>query len=278
MKFLTLFVCNLEYFYVKTVIFLAIMWHKNPSILEEVFTQSPLCPSERANKILLLLFTLEMLMKMYAFGLQIYFMALFNRFDCFVVCGGILETLLVEMDVIPPIGISVLRCIRLLRIFKMTRWAAARLRMSSSPPGVSSCPLRIFRHWAALSDLVTSLLNSMKAICSLLLLLFLFLIIFALLGMQLFGGKFNFDETQMKRSTFDSFPQALLTCFQVIFRASLPIPSSIQSLTVFLTSTFLDPHRRGLERRDVRRHHGVRRAHLPQHGGVHLLRHPLCLR
>lgn len=67
-----------------------------------------------------------------------------------------------------------------------------------------------------MSDLVNSLLNSMKAICSLLLLLFLFLIIFALLGMQLFGGKFNFDDTQMKRSTFDSFPQALLTCFQVI--------------------------------------------------------------
>lgn len=82
---------------------------------------SSLHPSERANKILLLLFTLEMLMKMYAFGLQIYFMALFNRFDCFVVCGGILETLLVELEFIPPIGISVLRCIRLLRIFKMTR-------------------------------------------------------------------------------------------------------------------------------------------------------------
>lgn len=78
-------------------------------------------PSERANKVLLMLFTLEMLMKMYAFGLQIYFMALFNRFDCFVVCGGILEMLLVELDLIPPIGIAVLRCIRLLRIFKMTR-------------------------------------------------------------------------------------------------------------------------------------------------------------
>ncbi|XP_062315441.1 voltage-dependent L-type calcium channel subunit alpha-1D [Osmerus eperlanus] len=147
---------------------------------------------ERANKVLLMLFTMEMLMKMYSFGLQIYFMALFNRFDCFVVCGGILETLLVEMEFIPPIGISVLRCVRLLRIFKVTR------------------------HWAALSNLVNSLLNSMKAICSLLLLLFLFLIIFALLGMQLFGGKFNFDETQMKRSTFDSFPQALLTCFQIL--------------------------------------------------------------
>ncbi|XP_053536536.1 voltage-dependent L-type calcium channel subunit alpha-1D [Ictalurus punctatus] len=147
---------------------------------------------ERANKILLALFTLEMLMKMYSFGFQVYFIALFNRFDCFVVCGGILETVLVEMDVIPPIGISVLRCVRLLRIFKVTR------------------------HWAALSDLVSSLLNSMKAICSLLLLLFLFLIIFALLGMQLFGGKFNFDETQMKRSTFDTFPSALLTCFQIL--------------------------------------------------------------
>uniref|UniRef100_A0A6Q2XG08 Voltage-dependent L-type calcium channel subunit alpha n=1 Tax=Esox lucius TaxID=8010 RepID=A0A6Q2XG08_ESOLU len=147
---------------------------------------------ERANKILLMLFTLEMLLKMYSFGFQIHFMALFNRFDCFVVCGGILETVLVELDVIPPIGISVLRCVRLLRVFKVTR------------------------HWAALSNLVNSLLNSMKAICSLLLLLFLFLIIFSLLGMQLFGGKFNFDETQMKRSTFDTFPQALLTCFQIL--------------------------------------------------------------
>uniref|UniRef100_A0A8C8CUJ8 Voltage-dependent L-type calcium channel subunit alpha n=1 Tax=Oncorhynchus tshawytscha TaxID=74940 RepID=A0A8C8CUJ8_ONCTS len=147
---------------------------------------------ERANKILLMLFTLEMLLKMYSFGFQIHFLALFNRFDCFVVCGGILETVLVELQIIPPIGISVLRCVRLLRVFKVTR------------------------HWAALSNLVNSLLNSMKAICSLLLLLFLFLIIFSLLGMQLFGGKFNFDETQMKRSTFDTFPQALLTCFQIL--------------------------------------------------------------
>uniref|UniRef100_A0A8C2F1B8 Voltage-dependent L-type calcium channel subunit alpha n=1 Tax=Cyprinus carpio TaxID=7962 RepID=A0A8C2F1B8_CYPCA len=145
-----------------------------------------------ANKVLLSLFTVEMLLKMYSLGLQGYFVAFFNRFDCFVVCGGILETVLVEMEIMPPLGISVLRCVRLLRIFKVTR------------------------HWTALSNLVASLLNSMKSIASLLLLLFLFLIIFALLGMQLFGGKFNFDETQTKRSTFDSFPQALLTCFQIL--------------------------------------------------------------
>lgn len=60
---------------------------------------------------------------------------------------------------------------------------------------------------------MASLLNSVRSIASLLLLLFLFIIIFSLLGMQLFGGKFNFDET--RRSTFDNFPQSLLTVFQV---------------------------------------------------------------
>uniref|UniRef100_A0A669BPG4 Voltage-dependent L-type calcium channel subunit alpha n=1 Tax=Oreochromis niloticus TaxID=8128 RepID=A0A669BPG4_ORENI len=145
-----------------------------------------------ANKVLLALFTLEMLVKMYSLGLQAYFVSLFNRFDCFVVCGGIVETILVELAIMSPLGISVLRCVRLLRIFKVTR------------------------HWASLSNLVASLLNSMKSIASLLLLLFLFIIIFSLLGMQLFGGKFNFDETVTKRSTFDNFPQALLTVFQIL--------------------------------------------------------------
>ncbi|XP_035238342.1 voltage-dependent L-type calcium channel subunit alpha-1D-like isoform X26 [Anguilla anguilla] len=147
---------------------------------------------EVANKVLLAMFTCEMLVKMYSLGLQAYFVSLFNRFDCFVVCGGIIETILVELEIMSPLGISVFRCVRLLRIFKVTR------------------------HWASLSNLVASLLNSMKSIASLLLLLFLFIIIFSLLGMQLFGGKFNFDETQTKRSTFDNFPQALLTVFQIL--------------------------------------------------------------
>ncbi|XP_022599333.1 voltage-dependent L-type calcium channel subunit alpha-1D-like [Seriola dumerili] len=145
-----------------------------------------------ANKVLLAMFTMEMLVKMYSLGLQAYFVSLFNRFDCFVVCGGIVETILVELAIMSPLGISVFRCVRLLRIFKVTR------------------------HWASLSNLVASLLNSMKSIASLLLLLFLFIIIFSLLGMQLFGGKFNFDETVTKRSTFDNFPQALLTVFQIL--------------------------------------------------------------
>lgn len=33
--------------------------------------------------------------------------------------------------------------------------------------------------------------------------------------MQVFGGKFNFPDQPKPRSTFDSFPQALITVFQV---------------------------------------------------------------
>lgn len=75
--------------------------------------------------------------------------------------------------------------------------------------------LHIHRYWSSLRNLVASLLNSMRSIASLLLLLFLFIVIFALLGMQLFGGKFNFEEEAKPRSNFDTFWQSLLTVFQV---------------------------------------------------------------
>uniref|UniRef100_A0A8C0IXJ1 Voltage-dependent L-type calcium channel subunit alpha n=1 Tax=Chelonoidis abingdonii TaxID=106734 RepID=A0A8C0IXJ1_CHEAB len=147
---------------------------------------------DSANRVLLALFAAEMLLKMYALGLRQYFMSLFNRFDCFVVCMGILEIILVEINVMSPLGISVLRCIRLLRIFKITRY------------------------WTSLSNLVASLLNSVRSIASLLLLLFLFIIIFSLLGMQLFGGKYDFEDMEVRRSTFDNFPQALISVFQIL--------------------------------------------------------------
>uniref|UniRef100_A0A452H6Z8 Voltage-dependent L-type calcium channel subunit alpha n=1 Tax=Gopherus agassizii TaxID=38772 RepID=A0A452H6Z8_9SAUR len=147
---------------------------------------------DSANRVLLALFAAEMLLKMYALGLRQYFMSLFNRFDCFVVCVGILEIILVEINIMSPLGISVLRCIRLLRIFKITRY------------------------WTSLSNLVASLLNSVRSIASLLLLLFLFIIIFSLLGMQLFGGKYDFEDMEVRRSTFDNFPQALISVFQIL--------------------------------------------------------------
>ncbi|ESO91449.1 hypothetical protein LOTGIDRAFT_51275, partial [Lottia gigantea] len=146
-----------------------------------------------ANLFFVVLFTFEMLLKMYSLGFQGYFVSLFNRFDSFVVLCSILEVIFIYTEVMPPLGVSVLRCARLLRVFKATRY------------------------WSSLRNLVASLLNSMRSIASLLLLLFLFIVICALLGMQLFGGRFNFDDTQMKpRSNFDEFWQALLTVFQIL--------------------------------------------------------------
>ncbi|XP_076310649.1 muscle calcium channel subunit alpha-1-like isoform X3 [Tachypleus tridentatus] len=148
---------------------------------------------EVANMFFVILFTLEMLLKMYSLGFQGYFVSLFNRFDCFVVISSIIEAVLTYTEVMPQLGVSVLRCVRLLRIFKVTKY------------------------WASLRNLVASLINSIRSIASLLLLLFLFIVIFALLGMQVFGGKFNFDSTQEKpRSNFDSFWQSLLTVFQIL--------------------------------------------------------------
>uniref|UniRef100_A0A4W4GAG7 Voltage-dependent L-type calcium channel subunit alpha n=1 Tax=Electrophorus electricus TaxID=8005 RepID=A0A4W4GAG7_ELEEL len=147
---------------------------------------------ENSNTALLCLFAMEMVLKMYALGLPSYFMSLFNRFDWFVVSVGILELLLVHMGVMSAMGISVMRCIRLLRLIKVTKY------------------------WTSLSNLVASLLNSVRSIASLLLLLFLFIVIFALLGMQVFGGKFNFSDQSMRRSNFDTFPQALITVFQIL--------------------------------------------------------------
>ncbi|XP_071438805.1 muscle calcium channel subunit alpha-1 isoform X3 [Hetaerina americana] len=148
---------------------------------------------EVTNLFFVALFSMEMLLKMYSLGFQGYFVSLFNRFDCFVVIGSIGELILTHTDVMPPLGVSVLRCVRLLRVFKVTKY------------------------WRSLSNLVASLLNSIQSIASLLLLLFLFIVIFALLGMQVFGGKFNFDNTSDKpRSNFDSFWQSLLTVFQIL--------------------------------------------------------------
>uniref|UniRef100_A0A0K2T8V8 Cacophony [Nasonia vitripennis] n=1 Tax=Lepeophtheirus salmonis TaxID=72036 RepID=A0A0K2T8V8_LEPSM len=58
-------------------------------------------------------------------------------------------------------------------------------------------------------------MNAISSIVSLLFLLFLFIFIFALLGMQIFGGSFNFS-TGTPTSNFNTITSALLTVFQVL--------------------------------------------------------------
>ncbi|XP_037111676.1 voltage-dependent P/Q-type calcium channel subunit alpha-1A isoform X22 [Syngnathus acus] len=144
-----------------------------------------------AEFIFLGIFLTEMFVKMYGLGKQAYLNSSFNCFDCIVICGSIFEVLWSFIQPGTSFGISVLRALRLLRIFKVTKY------------------------WASLRNLVVSLLNSMKSIISLLFLLFLFIVVFALLGMQLFGGQFNF-ENGTPSTNFDTFPAAIMTVFQIL--------------------------------------------------------------
>ncbi|XP_040581847.1 voltage-dependent calcium channel type A subunit alpha-1 isoform X6 [Lepeophtheirus salmonis] len=145
-----------------------------------------------AEYVFLGLFIFEMFLRMWALGPRIYYESSFNRFDCLVISGSVFEVVWTHFKPkAGSFGFSVLRALRLLRIFKVTAY------------------------WSSLRNLVISLLSSMKSIISLLLLLFLFILIFALLGMQLFGGTFNFPDGTPP-SNFNSFSIAMLTVFQIL--------------------------------------------------------------
>ncbi|KAG7476842.1 hypothetical protein MATL_G00087110 [Megalops atlanticus] len=154
-----------------------------------------------AEFVFLGLFLTEMSLKMYGLGPRNYFHSSFNCFDFGVIVGSIFEVVWAVVKPGASFGISVLRALRLLRIFKVTKY------------------------WNSLKNLVVSLLNSMKSIISLLFLLFLFIVVFALLGMQLFGGhsktsetgsrRFNFDD-ETPTTNFNNFPAAILTVFQIL--------------------------------------------------------------
>ncbi|XP_014894745.1 voltage-dependent R-type calcium channel subunit alpha-1E isoform X6 [Poecilia latipinna] len=143
-----------------------------------------------AEFVFLGLFLAEMFLKMYGLGFRLYFHSSFNCFDCGVIIGSIFEVVWGFFRPGMSFGISVLRALRLLRIFKITKY------------------------WASLRNLVVSLMSSMKSIISLLFLLFLFTVVFALLGMQLFGGRFIFED--YTPTNFDTFPAAIMTVFQIL--------------------------------------------------------------
>ncbi|XP_045548030.1 voltage-dependent P/Q-type calcium channel subunit alpha-1A [Salmo salar] len=161
----------------------AVVHYEQPDILSDFLFY--------AEFIFLGLFMSEMCIKMYGLGTRPYFNSSFNCFDCVVIVGSIFEVIYAVIKPGTSFGISVLRALRLLRIFKVTKY------------------------WAPLRNLVVSLLNSMKSIISLLFLLFLFIVVFALLGMQLFGGQFNFEDGT-PATNFDTFPAAIMTVFQIL--------------------------------------------------------------
>ena len=96
-----------------------------------------------------------------------------------------------------------------------------------------------FRYWSSLGNLVKSLVNSISSINSLLVILFLFIFIFSLLGMQIFGGKFS-DVNDDTRSHFDTFLQSVFTVFQVLFQKTY---YSLSLFYSFITTKLTKRHR-----------------------------------
>ncbi|GAA6079001.1 voltage-dependent R-type calcium channel subunit alpha-1E isoform X5, partial [Tachysurus ichikawai] len=75
-----------------------------------------------AEFVFLGLFLAEMFLKMYGLGFRLYFHSSFNCFDCGVIIGSIFEVVWGFFRPATSFGISVLRALRLLRIFKITRY------------------------------------------------------------------------------------------------------------------------------------------------------------
>ena len=151
-----------------------------------------------------IIFLLEMVLKIIGLkGIRNYLLVhedcFWNQFDCIIVCMTCLDLLLQEIanGLIP---LSLLRIFRLGRIMKM------------------------LRNIKDLMKIVYAIINSISAMLNLLLFVLLIIILFAILGMQLFGGQFRKTKTWVNgtlqllppRSNFDEFGPSMLTLFKII--------------------------------------------------------------
>ncbi|EEC17907.1 voltage-gated calcium channel, putative, partial [Ixodes scapularis] len=146
---------------------------------------------EISNLIFTGIFGLEMLLKILAEGFLSYISSGFNLFD-----GVIVILSIVELTQSSGSGLSVLRTFRLLRILKLVRFMPALRRQ------------------------LFIMLRTMDNVAVFFALLILFIFIFSVLGMNLFGCKFCVKEpdgtVQCDRKNFDSLLWALVTVFQIL--------------------------------------------------------------
>jgi hypothetical protein len=94
-------------------------------------------------------------------------------------------------------AVSAFRTVRIFRTFRVLRVA------------------RLLRSMQSMQVIIGVIGRSMGSFMYLAMLLTLFIFIYSLLGMQLFGGKFNFPEG-LPRGNYDSFGSAFITVFQVL--------------------------------------------------------------
>ncbi|XP_013787213.2 voltage-dependent T-type calcium channel subunit alpha-1H-like, partial [Limulus polyphemus] len=162
---------------------MGIEYHNQP---EELTLAVEVC-----NLILTGIFGFEMLLKILAEGIFGYISNGFNVFD-----GVIVILSIVEVWQSSGSGLSVLRTFRLLRILKLVRFMPALRRQ------------------------LVIMLRTLDNVAVFFALLILFIFIFSILGMNLFGCKFcERDEdgmVQCDRKNFDSLLWAIVTVFQIL--------------------------------------------------------------
>ncbi|KAG6970072.1 hypothetical protein JG688_00005042 [Phytophthora aleatoria] len=171
---------------------------------------------EIVNFALSCVFVVEMVMKLFGLGLRQYSRDRFNLFDAFIVTMGILETVASPpsfMSSNPPKkgAVSALRSFRLFRVFKLAR------------------------DWKSLRELLEMIIRAVASITNFGVLLFLFIYIYALVGVQFFGNTMRFDDEGyptpfnleefwngtvrlfiVPRNNFDTLLWAAVTVFQII--------------------------------------------------------------
>jgi len=143
---------------------------------------------EVMNYIFTAIFFFEMIFKMFGLGPKLYVADQMNVFDMVIVFSS-----LVELAVGGGGFLSVLRTFRLMRIFKLVRFL----------PGLQRQMAVIY---ASLGD-----------VANFCLILLLFIFIYAIMGMYIFGAKFDFEDGEGNaRSNFDNLFMSLVTVFQLL--------------------------------------------------------------
>eukprot|EP00736_Rhodelphis_marinus_P006678 Rmarinus@m.195 len=156
---------------------MAMTHHKEPKAVTDFLIIS--------NFFFTAVFTLEMVLKVYGYGLAVYWRDGFNRFDAIIVLGSYADIVFASG------GVSVLRTFRLLRAFKLVS------------------------NWENLRSLIDTVLQSFTSIVNFSGLLGLFLFIYALVGMSLYGGEFYVDG-EVPRENFDDFLSSFTAIFQLL--------------------------------------------------------------
>lgn len=144
---------------------------------------------EFLNVIFVLIFAAELVLKLTALGIKQYFSDQFNKFDFVIVNIGLVE-LLFDFGG----GVSALRMFRLVRVLR-----AAKLFKSS-------------RRARAFSE---KIVLDVTAARDLFFVALVFIFIFAILGMQLFGGTHAFNGTPFGKN-FDNVGSASISVFEML--------------------------------------------------------------